>query len=236
MSTERPNEKTAPVRCPSAGCGVVFDVPERRLGRNVYCLACGVRLTARPVDIEPRLRRRQETHRAGSGADVRRLPLIVLVDNVRSLWNVGSIFRTADACGVRRLMLCGITGCPPRNEISKTALGAEDAVAWSYHADPLEALAAAVDDGCVPVALETASTADCVSDVRWPDPCCLVIGNEVAGVSPALLEACERKVSIPMIGVKDSLNVAVAFGIAAFAAARDLAMREGRSAMRAEGP
>jgi len=210
------------VRCPSAACGDVIEVPRERLGRNVYCLTCGRRMTARPLEVADRLREKQEQVRGEAGLDVPRLPLAVLVDNIRSLWNVGSIFRTADACGVREIVLSGITGCPPRTEIAKTALGAEQVVTWRYFAEAGEALASLTDEGYTPVAVETSPGAVPVGEMEWPERTCLVIGNEVAGVSPELLEACTRHVSIPMRGVKESLNVAVAFGVVAFHAARSL--------------
>jgi tRNA G18 (ribose-2'-O)-methylase SpoU len=141
------------------------------------------------------------------------------------LWNVGSILRTADACGVERVLLAGITGHPPRAEISKTALGAEEAVAWSWVAEPLDAIERVVTSGYVPVAIETTPLAVPLDAVRWPPRPCLVVGNEVAGVSPAVLEACPLHVRIPMRGVKGSLNVAVAFGIAAHVAALALEAR-----------
>ena len=110
----------AQIRCPSPPCSAVFDIPAERLGRNIYCLSCGKRMTARPMESGPELREREREVRGGDGADIRRLPVAVLLEDVRSLWNVGSIFRTADACGVERVLLTGITGCPPRREISKT--------------------------------------------------------------------------------------------------------------------
>jgi tRNA G18 (ribose-2'-O)-methylase SpoU len=146
----------------------------------------------------------------------------VLVDNVRSLWNVGSILRTSDACGVREVVLAGITGTPPRVQISKTALGAEQAVAWRYRAEPGEALEELIANGYTPVAVEATPRAVPLDEMAWPSPVCLVIGNEVAGVTPRVLEACPHHASIPMRGVKDSLNVAVAFGIAAHHVARVL--------------
>jgi len=201
-------------------------VPVSLLGRNVYCLHCGRRITARPVEVERAIRRRERARPGGAGAEgLARLPLRVVVDNVRSLWNVGSIFRTADACGVEELVLAGITGCPPRAEISKTALGAEQMVAWRYVADAAAAVEALAGEGYLPVALESGGGAAAVEAFDWPPRVCLVIGNEVAGVGPALLERCPRRVAIPMYGGKESLNVAVAFGIAAHAAARALSCR-----------
>ena len=172
-------------------------------------------MTARPLDVEQKLRRQELRATGGQGSALARLPFVVIVDNVRSLWNVGSIFRTADACGVRELALCGISGCPPRQEITKTALGAEEAVAWSYRAEPLAALHRFVEEGYTPVALETSDRAASLDAIDWPSRICLVVGNEVAGISEPVLDACELHVSIPMYGAKDSLNVAVAFGIVA---------------------
>jgi tRNA G18 (ribose-2'-O)-methylase SpoU len=187
-------------------------------------------MTARPLEVEPQLRARQRDLTGGAGAAIQRLPFAVLVDNVRSLWNVGSIFRTADACGVQQLTLTGITGCPPQPRIAKTALGAEQAVAWEYRADTLDALAEISGRGFTPVAIETSGHAVSIDEVQWPERICLVVGNEVAGVTPQLLEACPRQVSIPMLGVKESFNVAVAFGIAAYHAARSLRLRKGEGA------
>lgn len=173
-----------------------------------------MRMTARPID---------SARPALGPALPERLPFVALVDNVRSLWNVGSIFRTADACGVSRIVLCGITGCPPRPEIAKTALGAEDHVPWEYQPSALRALGALCGDGWRPVALEATPSAVPLDDVDWPERPCLVLGNEVAGVSPEVRAACALHVAIPMRGAKSSLNVAVAFGIAAYAAAAALA-------------
>jgi len=212
----------ARVRCPSPRCAAIFELSAERLGRNVYCLSCGTRMTARPIELEPTLERREAVAERSGGADVPRLPLVVLVDNVRSLWNVGSIFRTADACGVAELTLAGITGCPPRAEISKTALGAEQVVAWSYCADPLRALRRLQGAGFTAVAVESTPEAVPLHELEWPERTCLVVGNEVAGISPVVLDACERHVYIPMCGVKQTLNVAVAFGVAAHEAARAL--------------
>jgi tRNA G18 (ribose-2'-O)-methylase SpoU len=181
----------------------------------MYCPACGVRMTAKPVEAEAELGRRPGHVAGGRGDGSPRLPFAVLVDNVRSLFNIGAIFRTADAFGVARLVLCGISGCPPRPEISKTALGAEKAVPWDYSVDPLRALESLRRDGYRPLALEATERSVPLHEVRWPDRPCLVLGNEVAGVSGAVLDSCGLHVAIPMLGTKDSLNVAVAFGITA---------------------
>lgn len=223
----------ARARCPVPECAEVFEVQPQQLGRNVCCPACGVRMTARPPEVAGRLVAQQERISGGAGcASVPRLPLAVLLDNVRSLWNVGSIFRSADGCGVAEMLLAGITGTPPRPQIAKTALGAEQAVAWSYRADPLEALDELLSRGYVPVALETSAAAVSIEELDWPARPGLVIGNEVTGISPPLLARCDLRASIPMRGVKDSFNVAVAFGIAAHHAARRLAARAQTTSVR----
>lgn len=217
--------KSRVVGCPASGCAAAFAVRAERLGHNVQCPVCRTRLTARPLAVVRRLAARPEAAARVAPSALLRLPLAVLVDNVRSLWNVGSIFRTSDACGVRTLVLCGITGHPPRPEIAKTALGAEELVDWRYGADPLEVLGRLVAEGYTPVAVETSSAAVSLEEFDWPERVCLVVGNEVAGISPSVLERCPSHVRIPMRGLKGSFNVAVAFGIAAYAAARTLAAR-----------
>lgn len=207
-------------RCPSGRCAAVFEVSPRSLGRNINCPACGMAMTARPLGVDAKLDAQQRRISGAAGLPIPRLPLAVLVDNVRSLWNVGSFFRTADACGVRELILSGITGFPPRAQIAKTALGAERAVAWRYRADSSQALEELQAAGYTPVAVEATSQARPFDQLTWPACVCLVVGSEVAGISPDVLQACRHHVSIPMRGVKDSLNVAVAFGIVAQHAAR----------------
>ncbi|ANM32336.1 hypothetical protein ABI59_18090 [Acidobacteria bacterium Mor1] len=169
---------------------------------------------------------REQRIAGGAGAPQSRLPLRVIVDNVRSLWNVGSIFRSADACGVEELILTGITGCPPRPEIAKTALGAEEMVRWRYVAEPASACDALAAEGFVPVVLERGGGAVELDAFRWPERVCLIVGNEVAGVGTELLSRDLRRVAIPMYGGKESFNVAVAFGIAGHSAARALTARK----------
>lgn len=150
-----------------------------------------------------------------------------LLENVRSLWNVGSMFRTADGAGVSRLILTGITGCPPRPEISKTALGADEAVEWEYVADSLEAARAVQRAGFRIIALETEEQrAVPLSEIDARGRICLAVGHEVAGLSGQLIEVADQIAYLPMHGVKASLNVAVAFGIASY---QLMAMRNGVS-------
>lgn len=144
--------------------------------------------------------------------------VVVVLDNIRSLYNTGSILRTADASGVERVVLCGITprpdqGSRQRRAIAKTALGAEESVAWEYEPDAAAALDRLARDGYQIAAVEPAP--DAVNLFEWNPtrPVCLVFGHERDGVSPGLAPHVETVVRIPMLGHKRSLNVATAAGI-----------------------
>lgn len=146
------------------------------------------------------------------------LPAIVVVaHNLRSLHNVGAIFRTADGCGASRVYLTGYTGTPPRDMISKTALGAELAVPWEYHRQVIPLLRKLRKAGYQVLALECAPNAASLPEFRPKYPVALVVGNEVTGLSPAILRAAHRTIAIPMLGVKASYNVSVAAGMALYA-------------------
>ena len=142
---------------------------------------------------------------------------VAVLDNIRSLHNVGSIFRTADGAGVDKLLLCGMTGTPPRPEIRKAALGAEENVAWEYFARTEEALAKLRGEGYHLVALEnnTPQARD-YRTLEYVFPLALIIGHEYNGIAAEVLAICDAVISLPMRGSKSSLNVAVAFGIAAY--------------------
>jgi tRNA G18 (ribose-2'-O)-methylase SpoU len=139
-----------------------------------------------------------------------------LVENVRSLYNVGAIFRTADGAGVDQVFLTGITGRPPHKEIRKVALGAEENVPWSYFKDPLEIIRKLKSEDVRIVILENTENSEQYDLTDYSKPLCLVIGNEYHGVSPELLDEADQVIHIPMHGKKISLNVSVAFGIAAY--------------------
>jgi tRNA G18 (ribose-2'-O)-methylase SpoU len=146
-----------------------------------------------------------------------RTPIIGLLDNIRSLYNVGSIFRTSDGARAEALFLAGYTPRPPRKEIEKTALGATQTVPWQYFTDPLEAALEARRRGARICILEHTTGSTPYYSVRKEDfPLCLVVGNELTGVSGALVGQADMAIEIPMIGVKQSLNAAVAYGIALF--------------------
>lgn len=142
--------------------------------------------------------------------------LYALLSNLRSLHNVGSIFRTADGAGVSKIFLCGETGYPPREEIAKTALGAEEAVPWEYFIDPADCIRKLKKQGVQIVALEQTKKSIDYRKFKSDRPICLVLGHEVSGVSDPLLALCDAFIEIPMRGKKQSLNVAVAFGVAVY--------------------
>ena len=142
-----------------------------------------------------------------------RLPVAVLLDQVRSLYNVGSFFRTADAAGVEMLYLTGFTGHPPHRRLSKTALGADERVPWQHTWDPLPVLDGIRERGSEVAAVETSLHSVDVFDWQPRFPVCVVFGHEVDGIRAEVLARCDTHVRIPMLGGKHSLNVATAGGI-----------------------
>lgn len=140
--------------------------------------------------------------------------LVLIAHNIRSIWNVGSLFRTADAFAVSHVHLTGYTAAPPRIEITKTALGAEEWIPWSQTIDPAEVIQKRRDEGYEIVSLEITKGSKTLSEHCTEKPVCLVLGHEVLGVSDELLALSDTAVAIPMLGKKSSLNVSVAAGIA----------------------
>ncbi len=146
--------------------------------------------------------------------------LEALLDNLRSAWNVGAIFRSADGFGVDHLYLCGITPTPENESVRKTALGAENSVGWSQHNNALVAVQTLKNSGRKlwaleqdPRAVTLSSAKPALEALQIDEAIVLVVGNEISGVDPGLLALCERVFYIPMRGQKRSLNVEVAFGI-----------------------
>ena len=154
--------------------------------------------------------------------------IYLVLDNIRSRENVGSIFRTADAAGVSKIYLCGITPRPPHEKISKTALGAEAYVLWEYHAQTWRVLRKlkVKNEKLKIIGLEQTKDAVDIFSAKGGSafggkfnsefPLVLIVGNEVNGLSPKILKYCDKKISIPMYGKKESLNVSVATGIALY--------------------
>lgn len=144
-----------------------------------------------------------------------KMPLVVVLDGVRSLYNVGSVFRTADAFRVAEVVLCGITATPPNAEIHKTALGAEDSVAWRYFDDTRKALDCLRSEGYTIFAIEQCEGSTMLTDVHV-DPrgrYAVVLGNEVKGVQQEVVDAADGCIEIPQYGTKHSMNVSVTAGI-----------------------
>jgi len=144
------------------------------------------------------------------------LPVSVLLDNVRSMYNVGAFFRTADAARVEKLYLCGITACPPKRGIAKTALGSDERVPWEHSWEPAPLLERLRAKGCEIAAVETSLHSVDLFDWTPRFPLCLIFGHEVEGIRPELLALCDTHVRIPMPGAKHSLNVATAGGVVVY--------------------
>ncbi len=146
--------------------------------------------------------------------------LAVLVDNIRSAWNVGSILRSADGFGFTHAYLCGITPTPEQEAVQKTSLGAEDFVTWSHHKDAVKLVKGLKKEGWKAIALEEDERASSISkftNSQFPNRVVLIVGSEVTGVDPELLDLADEIFYIPMRGQKRSFNVANAFSIAAYA-------------------
>ncbi|HQI02944.1 MAG TPA: RNA methyltransferase [Deltaproteobacteria bacterium] len=197
--------------CINASCRMRFPVI-LQMPRDVKCPLC----SSPTIAVIPPY----EEHRV-SGIDCRTdgTPLEALLDNIRSIYNVGSMFRTSDGAGISRLHLCGMTPTPGNPRLAKTALGAQETVAWTYERNGLIAARTLRESGKRLWALEGGAASvplhEAVQAIPGA-PIVLVVGNEVSGVDPGIMELCDRIVHIPMKGSKTSLNAAVAFGIAAF--------------------
>ena len=191
------------VQCPEPGCGLRFPGEP-----GVSCPLCKASC--------PEVALRSPNRSRKPGTPPR--PMCCLVDNVRSVFNVGSLFRTADGAGVARLMLGGITPTPEHPAMAKTALGAEHAVPWTHGRSSVELAEAARKDGETLWALEATPGAKPLAEVvhHRPQRLTLVVGNEVCGVDPGVLERCDMAVYLPMAGTKTSLNVASAFAVAVY--------------------
>lgn len=149
-------------------------------------------------------------------------PIAVVLDNVRSVLNVGSVFRTSDAFRIEEIHLCGLTATPPNREMNKTALGATEAVNWFHSDDTTEALKKLKSEGYTLAAVEQTSSSVMLQDFPFEnhDRIALVFGNEVKGVSDEALALCDAAIEIPQFGTKHSLNISVSAGIALWEAVR----------------
>ena len=156
-----------------------------------------------------------------------KMPVYVLLNSIRSNYNVGSIFRTSDGAMIEKLYLCGYTPHPPlpgkegkdtgKKEVLKTALGSTESVSWEYVKDPAEVINDLKKQGVKICALELTSKSKVYHEVKSSDfPLCIIVGNEITGVAQELIDLCDFSIEIPQYGIKQSLNVAVAYGIAVF--------------------
>lgn len=158
-------------------------------------------------------------------ASVEKLPVALILDNVRSAQNVGSFFRTADAFAIERIELCGITSTPPNRELHKTALGSELSVAWSYHPTTADCVAKLRGEGYRILAVEQIENAVMLNDFRAEAGVkyALIFGNEVDGVDQAIADDVDGAIEIPQVGTKHSLNVSVSAGVVMWELFRQLA-------------
>lgn len=148
---------------------------------------------------------------------VKKLPVYVVLDSIRSSYNVGSIFRTSDGAMIEKLFLCGYTPHPPKKEVLKTALGSQDSVSWEYIKEAKEVILNLKNQGVKICALELTETSTPHYQLdKEVFPMALLVGNEITGVAQELLDLCDMSIEIPQFGIKQSLNVAVAYGIAIF--------------------
>ena len=144
-----------------------------------------------------------------------KLPVVVVLDNVRSMHNIGSIFRTADGFAVEKICLCGITAQPPHREIEKTALGATQSINWEYYAEPLQAIKQLREEGYRIIAVEQAERSIMLQNfnIIEGEKYALIFGNEVNGVSDEVMNAIDACIEIPQFGTKHSFNIVVSAGI-----------------------
>lgn len=216
--------------CQNPVCGLRYPLTERHpIGER--CPAC---LGETQVVLKRKLNAAllPAKHSQRKSGDVR--VKAALLDNLRSAWNVGAIFRTADGLGLEKLYLCGITPTPENESVSKTSLGAEESVAWEFSRNALEKAKKLKVEGFLLIALEQdphavaltefqpATAASTGSASAQGGGLILILGNEISGVDPEILELCEHIVYIPMRGRKRSFNVEVAFAIAAYHLANNL--------------
>lgn len=190
-----------------------FPAPINYNGNLLRCPRC--KSIVHPVPT----RQQVENYNPRQAASTEHPHLEVLLDNIRSTFNVGAMLRTADGAGIKQAHLCGITPQPGNPRISKVALGAEFSVPWEYHKNGVQAATACKERGLKLWGLEIHPSAVSIFDIPPEErlkPSVLVVGNEVSGIDPGIQELCDQFFWIPMEGYKRSLNVAVAFGIAVY--------------------
>lgn len=203
-------------QCQNDACRFRFPAPAGP-DEGLQCPECGgpTAFVGQPFAARSPRAARSPQSSPGSAAPI----VEALLDNIRSVFNVGAMFRTADGAGLRHLHLCGITATPKHPKVAKTALGAEHATPWTRYRNALDAAQRLQEQGAQLWALERQEGSQSLFSAAPRDadaPIVLVVGNERAGIDPQLLERCDRVQHIPMAGMKESLNVAIAFGVAAY--------------------
>lgn len=193
-------------------------VPANKIGKAVFkCISGELPLFMRKLGMDELGRKSVNEFR-----EAEKMPVVVVLDNIRSMHNVGSVFRTGDAFLIKGIYLCGYTPQPPHRDIHKTALGATETVAWRHFPDTVDALRSLKEEGFTVVAVEQtegSTRLDQLSGVL-KGPVAVVFGNEVTGVDPGAMELCDGSVEIPQWGMKHSLNVSIAAGIVLWEFAR----------------
>lgn len=210
------NEPSIPsiYECVSPTCKFRFPVVNStELKSAAVCPLCGFPTLLVEISVQPQLRPAPKSHTRSQ------IHIEVLVDNLRSANNIGTIFRTSDAVGIDQIYLCGVSPVPPHPAITKTSLGAEDHVLWSHCRNAIDLLLEKRKAGYLILALEGGADSVPLFNIDHPPiqmPIILVIGNEIAGVDPGILRLCDRRLWIPMVGIKESLNVSIAYAIAVY--------------------
>ena len=199
--------------CPECQRPAPSDAPDWSVQ---VCQGCHLTFRVRPQTVVDQIVRRS-ANAQNTLPDPIVAPRVCVIEDVRSEFNIGSMFRSADGLGWQHLCLVGISGHPPSKEIAKTALGAETFVDWSHHLSSAQLLDDLIARGYSCVALEECEGAIAIDQFSPSGPLALIVGNEVWGVSPEALRRSSRIVKLPTRGKKNSLNAAVAFGIAAYA-------------------
>tara|TARA_B100000953_G_scaffold273961_1_gene246346 strand:- start:229 stop:762 length:534 start_codon:yes stop_codon:yes gene_type:complete len=146
---------------------------------------------------------------------VEKIPLVLILDNIRSLHNIGSIFRSSDAFLIEKIYLCGITATPPHRDIQKTALGATESVSWEYSKDTCETISSLKERGVKVIAVEQVKDSISLQNFfpKKSKRYAFVFGNEVNGVSQSIIDMCENAIEIPQEGTKHSLNISISVGL-----------------------
>ena len=159
---------------------------------------------------------------------VTKAPIYIVLDNIRSAFNVGSAFRTCECFAIEHLFLTGYTATPENLKTKKTSMGTSEFVNWSYHRDTIDVIQELKDKKIQVYAVETATEASSLFEVEFPSPVALVMGNERHGLSPDIMKACHQSLKIPLFGVKNSLNVGVALGACLSEVRRQLSQKESK--------